>query len=58
MVTEIVLGGSELRIAGTQRHLVLEAFGIEYEYISQFFPGMFSRKKQVVPPLMRVASEE
>ncbi len=58
MVTDIVLGGSELLIAGEQRHLVRDAFGIEDEDISQFFPGMFSRKKQVVPPLMRVASEE
>ena len=57
MVTDIVLGGSELLIAGEQRHLVRDAFGIEDEDISQFFPGMFSRKKQVVPPLMRVASE-
>ncbi|MGN0193585.1 MAG: putative manganese-dependent inorganic diphosphatase [Pseudoramibacter sp.] len=58
MVTDIVLGGSELLIAGKERHLVRDAFGIEDEDISQFFPGMFSRKKQVVPPLMRVASSE
>lgn len=56
MVTDIVLGGSELLVAGKQRDLVEKAFGIEDGDISQFFPKMFSRKKQVVPPLMNVAS--
>lgn len=56
MVTDIVLGGSELLVAGKHRELAHEAFGIEDEDISQFFPGMFSRKKQVVPPLMNAAA--
>lgn len=56
MVSDILLGGSELLVAGEARDLVRIAFGIESDDVSQFFPGMFSRKKQVVPPLMNAAS--
>lgn len=56
MVSDVLIGGSELLVAGKARELVRTAFGIEDDDISQFFPGMFSRKKQVVPPLMNAAS--
>ena len=56
MVSDVLLGGSELLVTGKARNLVRLAFGIEDDDVSQFFPGMFSRKKQVVPPLMNAAS--
>lgn len=56
IVSDVLLGGSELLVAGKARKLAEAAFGIAEDDISQFFPGMFSRKKQVVPPLMNAAS--
>ncbi|MBR0384142.1 MAG: DHH family phosphoesterase, partial [Eubacteriaceae bacterium] len=56
IVSDVLIGGSELLIAGKARNLAKAAFGIEPGDISRFFPGMFSRKKQVVPPLMQAAA--
>ncbi len=56
MISDILLGGSELLIAGKARKLAEAAFGIAPDDISKFFPGVFSRKKQVVPPLMNASA--
>lgn len=56
MISDVILGGSELLISGKARRLAEAAFGIAEDDISKFFPGMFSRKKQVVPPLMNASS--
>lgn len=56
MITDIVLGGSELVIAGKAKKLAKDAFHIGEEDISAFFPGYMSRKKQIVPVLMNAAS--
>ncbi|MEG0508975.1 MAG: putative manganese-dependent inorganic diphosphatase [Eubacterium sp.] len=52
MVTDIIMGGSEILVAGKARKLAEAAFGIGENDISKFFPGVYSRKKQVIPPLM------
>ncbi|MDO4288610.1 MAG: putative manganese-dependent inorganic diphosphatase [Eubacterium sp.] len=56
MVTDIIMGGSEILVAGRARKLAEAAFGIGAEDISKFFPGVFSRKKQVIPPLMNASA--
>lgn len=55
MITDIVLGGSELMIAGHAKHLAQKAFGFTPKETNKYFEGFFSRKKQVIPPLMHVA---
>ena len=56
MVTDIIMGGSEILVAGKARKLAEAAFGISEDDISKFFPGVFSRKKQVIPPLMNASA--
>ncbi|WP_195269302.1 putative manganese-dependent inorganic diphosphatase [Eubacterium sp. 1001713B170207_170306_E7] len=56
MVTDIIMGGSEILVAGKSRKLAEAAFGIGENDISKFFPGVYSRKKQVVPPLMNASA--
>ncbi len=51
MVTDIVLGGSEFIVVGKAKELAAKAFGMEYDELSIFLPGVISRKKQVVPKL-------
>ncbi|MEG0377920.1 MAG: putative manganese-dependent inorganic diphosphatase, partial [Eubacterium sp.] len=55
MVTDIIMGGSEILVAGKARKLAEAAFGIGENDFSKFFPGVFSRKKQVIPPLMNAS---
>ncbi|WP_058486047.1 putative manganese-dependent inorganic diphosphatase [Defluviitalea phaphyphila] len=55
MVTDIVLGGTELIVVGKRKELVVEAFGMNSKDESIFLPGVLSRKKQVVPKLMNAA---
>lgn len=52
MVTDIVLGGTELIAIGSGKELAIKAFGIDNKEDSIFLPGVLSRKKQVVPQLM------
>lgn len=56
MVTDIVLGGTELIIAGKEQGLARLAFDFQNSEFSKFLNGVFSRKKQIVPPLMNAAS--
>ncbi len=56
MVTDIVLGGTELIIAGKEKNLARLAFDFQSSEFSKFLNGVFSRKKQIVPPLMNAAS--
>ncbi len=51
MITDIVLGGSEIIVCGKAKELVKRAFGLEFDEASVFLPGVVSRKKQVVPRL-------
>lgn len=56
MVTDIILGGTELIIAGEAKNLAHLAFGFHPGEFSKFMSGVFSRKKQIVPPLMNASS--
>ena len=56
MVTDIILGGTELIVSGSARELAEHAFDLDPDAISKFIPNCFSRKKQIVPPLMNAAS--
>lgn len=56
MITDIILGGTELIVAGEDKKLVDLAFGLHPGEFSKFLPGVFSRKKQIVPPLMNASA--
>lgn len=56
MVTDIILGGSELIIAGEAKNLAQLAFGFQPGEFSKYMNGVFSRKKQIVPPLMNASA--
>lgn len=56
MVTDIILGGTELIIAGDEQRLAQLAFDFSPGEYSKFFNGVYSRKKQIVPPLMNASA--
>ncbi len=51
LITDILIGGSEILVAGKARELTSKAFGLKLEDDSIFLPGVVSRKKQIVPKL-------
>lgn len=55
MVTDIVVGGSELIVSGTEKHIAEQLFGLPEGDDSIFLQDVFSRKKQIVPKLMSLA---
>jgi manganese-dependent inorganic pyrophosphatase len=55
MLTSLLMGGTELIAAGEARWLAEAAFGLEKGKSNVFHKDMFSRKKQVVPKLMKAA---
>ncbi|GMQ57574.1 putative manganese-dependent inorganic diphosphatase [Vallitalea sediminicola] len=55
MITDIVVGGTEILAVGKERWISENAFKMDKEDISIFLPNVFSRKKQVVPMLMNAA---
>ncbi|MGI5927936.1 MAG: putative manganese-dependent inorganic diphosphatase, partial [Thermacetogeniaceae bacterium] len=55
MLTSMVMGGTELIVAGEEKWLAQAAFNMEKGQDDVFLEGMFSRKKQVVPKLMAMA---
>jgi manganese-dependent inorganic pyrophosphatase len=57
MVTDLVSKGTEIIIAGSNIQLARIAFGLNEEEFSKFLPGVFSRKKQIVPKLTNIASQ-
>jgi manganese-dependent inorganic pyrophosphatase len=56
MVTDIILGGTELIIAGNEQKLAQIAFEFSPNENSKFLNGVYSRKKQIVPPLMNASA--
>ena len=52
MVTDIVVGGTELIVTGREKRLAEELFGLDSNDDSVFLKDVFSRKKQIVPKLM------
>lgn len=55
MVTDVVVGGTELIAVGEARWIAENAFKMGREDKSIFLADVFSRKKQVVPALMQAA---
>jgi manganese-dependent inorganic pyrophosphatase len=55
MITDIVVGGTEILSVGKARWIAENAFNIRKEDIGIFLPNVFSRKKQIVPMLMNAA---
>ncbi|QUI25080.1 putative manganese-dependent inorganic diphosphatase [Vallitalea pronyensis] len=55
MITDIVVGGTELLAVGKGRWMAENAFKMGKEDTSIFLPDVFSRKKQIVPALMNAA---
>ncbi|OON95957.1 MAG: pyrophosphatase [Candidatus Epulonipiscioides saccharophilum] len=51
IVTDILLGGSEIVAVGPQKKLADKAFGIEPNKDSIYLEGVYSRKKQIIPQL-------
>lgn len=56
MVTDILLGGTELITAGEAKNLAQLAFDFQPGEFSKYMNGVFSRKKQIVPPLMNASA--
>lgn len=55
LVTDVVVGGTEIIAVGEAKWIVDSAFDMESFEKSRFLPGVFSRKKQIVPKLMNAA---
>lgn len=55
MVTDIVVGGTELIVTGKERHIAESLFGLDPTDDSIFLKDVFSRKKQIVPKLMSLS---
>ncbi len=55
MVTDIVVGGTELIAIGNELWIAEQAFGLEKGEDSIFLKDVFSRKKQIVPQMMSAA---
>lgn len=55
MITDVVVGGTELIVVGDAKWIADNAFGLGPKDRSIFLPDVFSRKKQIVPQLMKAA---
>ena len=55
MVTDIVVGGTELIVVGPETQIAEQLFGLEPGEDSVFLKDVFSRKKQIVPKLMSLS---
>lgn len=55
MVTDIVREGTYLFYAGEHIEMVFQAFPGKHEEGMVYLPGVMSRKKQVIPPLVEIA---
>ncbi|HHX28142.1 MAG TPA: putative manganese-dependent inorganic diphosphatase [Firmicutes bacterium] len=53
MLTDIIGEGSELLVVGNQSEIVERAFGVDLKQKPIFLPGVISRKKQVIPRIIR-----
>ena len=52
MVTNLILGGTELIAVGSEKWIADKAFEIHRGENSVFLPDVYSRKKQIIPKLM------
>jgi manganese-dependent inorganic pyrophosphatase len=51
MITDILKGGSQFLVCGSEKDLVSRAFNVKLHDSSVYLPGIISRKKQVIPPI-------
>jgi len=58
MVTDIIREGTHLLYTGHPRSILRTAFGVGGDDGLWFLPGVMSRKKQVVPPMVAASREE
>lgn len=56
MITDITVNGTEIVIHGPERWIAQKAFHLQETEESIFLPNVFSRKKQIIPPLMNIAT--
>ena len=56
MITDIVMGGSEILAVGRGKEMLLQAFGMKLDEYHIFLPGVVSRKSQIVPVLTHIAT--
>lgn len=52
MVTNLIVGGTELIVVGSEKWIADQAFQIRKDENSVFLPEVYSRKKQIIPKLM------
>ena len=52
MVTNLIVGGTELIVVGSEKWIADQAFQIRKDENSVFLPDVYSRKKQIIPKLM------
>lgn len=57
MVTDIILGGTELFAVGKERWLAEHAFHLDKQDESIFLDQVYSRKQQIIPKLMTAAQK-
>lgn len=57
LVTNIVIGGTEVIAVGEARWIAENAFGMDKSDASIFLNNTFSRKKEIVPKLMKAAQQ-
>lgn len=55
-VTDFIVGGSEIIIHGEASKIARTAFGMKETDDTVYLPNVFSRKKQIVPPVMNIAT--
>lgn len=52
MVTNLIVGGTELIVVGSEKWIADQAFRIRQDENSVFLADVYSRKKQIIPKLM------
>ena len=58
MVTNLIVGGTELIVVGSEKWIADQAFEIRKDENSVFLPNVYSRKKQIIPKLMNFAQNK
>lgn len=58
MITDIIKEGTHLLFIGSPRTLIGEAFSKDASSNLIYLPGVMSRKKQIIPPLVEAAAQK
>ncbi|WP_110956019.1 putative manganese-dependent inorganic diphosphatase [Anaerosinus massiliensis] len=57
MITDIIAEGTELLFTGKPKSIIVEAFGKSDDEHLISLPGVMSRKKQIIPPMVEAAEK-